>query len=219
MAKCIDLSLPVEGGSKYNVQFRQILAYEKNGAKVTGVNMSVHACTHIDAPLHVMGPDAAGIDAFPVDYFMGDAVLLDVPRTKNQPITAADLEKAGKHAKDGDIVLIRTGWLESMLGSSEYEESPYLTEDAAEWLVKLKARMAGYDFNEEYALRNLFKDPPMKSEDCYVHLTLLGNGVLNLEHLNNLSQISKPRFTLIALPLLLKGCEAAPCRVVAIEED
>ena len=136
----------------------------------------------------------------------------------NEPATGEDLIRAGKHAKDGDIVLIRTGWLEKTFGKDEFDESPYLTEDAAEWLVKLKAKIAGYDFNQEYALRGFRKGKPVKAEDCHIHLELLGNGVLNLEYLNNLPKISKPRLKLIALPLLLKGCEAAPCRVVAIED-
>jgi arylformamidase len=218
MLKYIDLSLPVDGGLHSNIEFRKILTYEKDGAQVTSFAMSAHTCTHLDAPLHVMGPDAASIDTFPVDYFIADAALLDIPRIRNQAITEVDLEKAGKHAKDGDIVLIRTGWIEKMLGREGFEESPYLTEDAAEWLIKLKARIAGYDFIQEYALRNFRKNHSVKPADCYVHLKLLGNGVLNLEHLNNLSKLSKPRFKLIALPILLKGCEAAPARVVAIED-
>ena len=218
MPKYIDLSLPVHERFDSNVRFQKVLTYENNGAQLTSLSLTAHSCTHLDAPLHVMGPDAAGIDAFPVEYFMGDAALLDIPKGMNEPVTEADLMRAGKHARDGDIVLIRTGWLEKKFGKDEFDESPYLTEDAAEWLVKLKAKIAGYDFNQEYALRGFRKGKPVKAEDCHIHLKLLGNGVLNLEYLNNLSKISKPRLKLIALPLLLKGCEAAPCRVVAIEE-
>jgi kynurenine formamidase len=218
MLKYIDLSLPVHGSFDSNVRFQEVLTYEKDGAKLTSLNMTAHTGTHVDAPLHVMGPDADSIDAFPVEYFMGDAALLDIPKGRNEPITEEDLNRAGKHAKDGDIILIRTGWLEKTFGQEEFEESPYLSEDAAEWLIKLKAKMAGYDFNQEYALRGFRKGNQVKAEDCYIHLKLLGNGVLNLEYLNNLSKISMPRLKLIALPLLLKGCEAAPCRVVAIED-
>lgn len=219
MPKHIDLSLPVHGSFDSNVHFQEVLTYAKDGAKLTGFSMTAHTGTHLDAPLHVMGSDAESIDTFPVDYFIGDAALLDIPRGKNQPITGDDLEKAGKHANDGDIIIIRTGWLEKTFGKKEFEESPYLTEDAADWLIKLKARIAGYDFNQEYALRDFRRGIQVKAEDCYVHLKLLGNGVLNLEYLNNLSKISRPRLKLIALPLLLKGCEAAPCRAVAIEEE
>ncbi len=51
-----------------------------------------------------------------------------------------------------------------------------------------------------------------------VHQKLLRNGVLNLEFVNNLSKISKPRVKVIALPMLLKDCDGAPARVVAVED-
>jgi kynurenine formamidase len=105
------------------VRFQEVLSYEIDGAKLTGISMTAHTGTHLDAPLHVMGPDAGSIDAFGVDYFLGDAALLDIPRGKNEPITGADLEKAGGHARDGDIVLIRTGWLEKTFGEEAFEES------------------------------------------------------------------------------------------------
>ena len=206
MPRYIDLTLPLNGIFKLNVQFHRVLTYEKNGVQLSNFTMSAHAGTHLDAPLHVMGPKARSIDLFPVDFFIGDAALLDIPRGKNEVITADHLEKAGKHAKDDDIVILRTGWLEEMLGQEEFHESPYLSEDAAEWLLQLKARIVGFDFIQEYNLRNFQKNLPFNPKDCYVHLKLLGNGILNLEHLNNLSKISKPRFKMIALPILLAKC-------------
>ena len=158
------------------------------------------------------------IDSFPVDYFIGEAAILDIPKGKSEPISVQEMQEAGQHAKDGDIVLIRTGWLEKMWGKEEFTDSPYLTEAAAEWLVRLKARIAGYDFVEDYIVREFSRKGHAKAEDFVVHQKLLRNGVLNLEFVNNLSKISKPRVKIIALPILLKDCDGAPARVVAIED-
>ena len=225
MAKYIDLTLPFDGLYRFGIEFRKDRTHEIDERQTTRYAISAHAFTHLDAPLHFVR-NGKSIDSFPVDYFIGDAVLLDLPRGENQAITADDMERAGGHAKNGDIVLIRTGWLEKMWNKPGFINSPYLTNDAAEWLVKLKARFAGYDFVEEYELRNLTakgsspdlypygdeagdqKNVPT-SKDFTVHRILLSNGVLNLEYLNNLSKITQPRMKLIALPIPLKDSDGA----------
>ena len=216
MVKYIDLSLPFDGKFRFKIDFKKDRSYEKDGRQSSSYNISAHAYTHLDAPIHMAGPDTKSITDFPVDYFIGEASLIDVPRGKNEPITGKDLETAGKHCKDGDIVLIRTGWLEKMWGKEEFIDSPFLTDDAAQWLVKLKARIAGYDFVQDYTARDFTRKGHVDSATLTVHLILLGNGVLNLENANNLSMIKVPRFQVFALPIKFQDIDGAPCRPVAV---
>jgi arylformamidase len=217
MPKYIDLTVPFDGSFRFKIDFKKDRTFEKDGRQSSSYSISAHAYTHLDAPLHMVKGGKA-IDAFPVDYFIGEAAILDIPKGKNEPITADDMKKAGTHAKDGDIVLIRTGWLEKMWGKDEFVESPYLTDDAAQWLVDLKAKIAGYDFIEDYIVRDFTRKGFAKTEDFTVHLILLRNEVLNLEYVNNLSKVTKPRVKLIALPILFKELDGSPSRVVALEE-
>ena len=53
-------------------------------------------------------------------------------------------------------------------------------------------------------------------ENYIVHRTLLGNGIIQVEHMANLGQIPTPRCQFIAFPLKLVGVEGSPCRAVAI---
>ena len=216
MPTYIDLSLAFDGKVRFKIDFTKDRSYEKDARQSTAYRISAHAYTHLDAPLHMAGPEAKPITDYPVDYFIGEASLRDVPRGKNEPISGKDLERAGKHCQDGDIVFIRTGWLERMWGKEGFDDSPYLTEDAAEWIVGLKARIAGYDFVEDYIVRDLIQKDPVPTEAFRVHLILLRNGVLNLEYANNLSKIEVPRFQVFALPIKLQGLDGAPCRPVAI---
>jgi len=216
MTQYIDLSLPFDGKFRYKIDFKKDRTYEKEGRQSSAYSISAHAFTHLDAPIHMAGPTTKSITDYPVDYFIGEASLIDVPRGKSEPITGKDLEAAGKHCKDGDIVFIRTGWLEKMWGKEEFIESPYLTDDAADWLVKLKARIAGYDFIEDFIVRDFTKKGHAPSEGFTVHLILLRNGVLNLEYANNLSKIKVPRFQVFALPIKLQDLDGAPCRPIAI---
>lgn len=216
MPKYIDLSLPFDGKFRFKIDFKKDRTYEKDGRQSSSYSISAHAYTHLDAPIHMAGSDAKSITDYSVDYFIGEASLIDVPRGKSEPINGKDLEAAGKHCKDGDIVFIRTGWLEKMWGKEEFIDSPYLTDDAAEWLVKLKARIAGYDFIEDYIVREFTRKGSAPSEGFTVHLILLRNGVLNLEYANNLSQIKVPRFQVFVLPIKLQDLDGAPCRPVAV---
>jgi kynurenine formamidase len=221
MPKYIDLSLTFDGkfgkfDKKFNIDFKKDRTYEQVGRQASSFTMSSHGHTHLDAPLHMAGPDTKTITDYPVDYFIGEASLINVPRGKNEPITGADLEAAGKHCRNDDIVIIRTGWVEKMFGKEEFIDSPYLTDDAAEWLVRLKARIVGYDFVHDYNARVFVRGGTVKTEDCTIHLILLRNGVLNLEFLNNLSKIEVPRFQIFALPIKLKDADGAPCRPVAV---
>ena len=216
MPKVVDLSLPFDGKVRFKIDFKKDRSYEQDARQSTSYRISAHAYTHLDAPLHMVGPEAKSITDYPVDYFVGAASLIDVPRGKNEPISGKDLAWAGRHCQDGDIVFIRTGWLEKMWGKEEFIDSPYLTEDAAEWLVGLKARIAGYDFVEDHIVRDLGRKEKVPTEAFVVHLTLLRNGVLNLEYAYNLSKVEAPRFTVYALPIKLQGLDGAPCRPVAV---
>lgn len=216
MPKYIDLSVAFDGKFRYKVGFEKYRTYGMDGRQATSYAISAHAYTHLDAPLHCAGLHTRSITDYPMDYFVEEASLIDVPRERNEPITGKDLTAAGKHCRDGDIVLIRTGWLEKMWGKEDFVDSPYLTDDAAEWLIDLKARIAGYDFIQEYVVRDLTRTGHAPSEAYTVHLTLLRNEVLNLECLNNLSRIEVPRFHVFALPIKLHGCDGAPCRPVAV---
>ncbi len=215
MTQYIDLSLPFDGKFRFKIDFKKDRTYEKDGRQSSAYSISAHAYTHLDAPLHMAGAKEKSITDYPVDYFIGEASLIDVPRGKNGTITGKDLENAGKHCKDGDIVYIRTGWLEKMWGKEEFIDSPYLTDDAAEWLVKLKARIAAYDFVEDYIVRDFTRKGHAPSEGFTVHLILLRNGVLNLEYAYNLSKIKVPRFKTFVLPIKLQDLDGAPCRAIA----
>jgi kynurenine formamidase len=52
-----------------------------------------------------------------------------------------------------------------------------------------------------------------------VHLTLLGQGILIMEHIANLETLPGPRFRFVGLPLRVKGATGSPIRAVAIFED
>ena len=102
-----------------------------------------HQGTHIDAPKHIYR-SGKSIDQFPVERFVGAGVALDMPKRAREPINSADLENARPEVQTGDIVLIHTGW-DRKFDGDDYNDNPYLVDDAAEWLIRKGVPMVGFD--------------------------------------------------------------------------
>lgn len=117
-----------------------------DGRTLRAYHGPLHAGTHTHAPSYIV-KGGKTIDQIPPDTFMGDTIVVDLKdKAPSTGITSEDFEKAtGGKIKEGDIVLIRTGWGEK-LGTREFlEEAPYLTMDGAEWLVSKKVKLVALD--------------------------------------------------------------------------
>jgi arylformamidase len=121
----------------------------------------------------------------------------------------------GKKEIKEKIVILHSGWIKEKWGAAElYGENPFLTQEAADWLVSQKIRAVGVDFpidNPDQTLLPLEKKFP-------IHRTFLKNGIPHIENLCNLELIDRDEFLLVALPLKLYRCNGAPARAVAIIE-
>ncbi|MBI4415886.1 MAG: cyclase family protein [Euryarchaeota archaeon] len=170
-----------------------------------------HTGTHVDAPWHYR-PEGKKLHELPVDRFVGPARLLDVrPAKRRERITAKKLEAAarrrGIELRGGDAVLLRTGW-EAKRGTDAYLfENPGLTKDGARWLVGKGVRLVGID------TANV--DLPT-AVDFPAHHTLLAADIPIIENVANLGAIPHPSFTLVALPLRLRGATGSPIRAIAL---
>ena len=119
--------------------------HSQHGVLAWRFTTSLHTGTHMIAPIHLIqrGKDLAAVD--PIRFF-GNGIVLDLPKKNWEVITAADLEKAGKNVKEGDIIAICTGWHHNYSDGLEYYgEAPGLSKDAAEWLVAKKPKMVMID--------------------------------------------------------------------------
>ena len=94
-----------------------------------------------------------------------------------------------------------------------YKEHPYLSEEAAAWLVRRGVKLLGMDSPTPDDPRS----GPNNPQDSPNHQILLGAGVILVEYLCNLSALTQSEVELIVLPLKLKGADGSPVRCVAIE--
>ncbi len=85
--------------------------------QVSSVHQSLHTGAHIDSPLHVFA-DGITTAEISLDQVMGEAIVVDLSFAgTNHKITIDDLKRGGAdQVKKGDIVLLRTGWTDTMYG-------------------------------------------------------------------------------------------------------
>jgi len=220
MPKYIDLTLDLyEGMPVFPVawyprpEFKAVLTpdVDPSGRTASQALLFMHAGTHADAPKHFFGDRTSEtIDRVPLEVLCGSATVIDMfEKVGGGPITAGDLAGKVPAPRRGDRVIIRTGFTTRFWGHPDYfEASPYLTEDAARWLVDQGYVLVAIDFQTDR-----FGDPAFP-----VHKTLLGNGVIIVEYLTNVEAISRHDVDLYVLPLKFRGLEASPARVVVVEE-
>lgn len=167
------------------------------------IEMVSNTGTYIDCPFHRFenGKDLSevGLECF-VDL---DAVVISVPFTETLTIT-------DEHLKNYEIrnraVLIHTGWDKHWNTEKYYENHPYLTKEAAEYLRDCNVKLVGIDSHN--IDNTVGKSRP-------VHTTLLGAEILIVEHLCNLYLLPKDGFTFSAIPPKFKGVGTFPVRAMA----
>jgi kynurenine formamidase len=182
---------------------------EGHPLNISELKVATHAGTHVDAPWHFVA-NGRTIDQIPLEDLRGSAVVVPIDRRAREPIPAADLEHSPEPVRPGDIVVLATGW-GARFESPEYEEHPYVSEEAAQWLVDRRVKMLGLDLIT-VDLPQAMRPTPFGYP---VHHLLLGNNVLIIENLTNLDDLRGRRVTLYAFPLAIRGADGAQARVVA----
>ena len=100
--------------------------------------------------------------------------------------------------------------------SREYwSDAPYVGEQAAIWLAEQPIKAVGFDFPQDYVIRDIPQRHP-RPEEMPTHHHILRKGIYLIEYLCNLKRIEKRRFILSAAPLKVRSAEGAPTRALAI---
>lgn len=202
--KYVDLSYEIKNGmpvypGDIEVDLKKVNNYEEDGVNCHTLLSNMHAGTHIDCPMHMVS-DERYISELDLDRFIGNAVLLDVRGERLIDIK----DEYYKDIKEGDIVLLYTGW-ESKYGSVEYYENhPIVSDKFAEFLVQKKIKILGIDM------------PSPDGNSFSIHKILLGNNICILENLTNLNKLLYVEdLQVFAQPLKIRA-EASLVRAVAV---
>ena len=189
-----------------------------NRAMISVLSILVHNGTHIDAPRHMV-EKGIPIDQMPVSQFVKEGVLITLPgKGPNSMVTVKEVAESGIEIRPNTIVMINTGWTDKMWGKPGFwEQMPYLERGVAEYVANKGAAGLAIDvFPEKPLWRGVKLDPG----EVWIanHLALMQKNLPLIQFVTNLSQIGNGRFTVVAMPLAIKGGDASPVRVIALVE-
>jgi kynurenine formamidase len=205
--------------------------------------MGGHTGTHLDAKAHVArnnritdnvdisdlqdyqtGVKVMGIDTTPPVVKRG--ILLDIPASLNLDVLphgfgiaenemARAATKEGVEVEEGDVVLIRTGWMRFWDDRSKFlsveNGVPGVVEEGARFLARKKISFTGSD-TAAYD-----KVPPHHLPSHVILLVENGIQIMEMLNLEDLSQARVYEFLFIALPLKIRGGLGSPIRPIAIK--
>lgn len=169
--------------------------------QIAKIEMVGNTGTYLDCPFHryADGKDFSmiGLEAF-VDL---PTVVVRVPYQKTQAIDYQHFMDLNLKDK---AVLVHTGWAEHWQSEQYFENHPFLTQVAAEFLAEAGVKLVGIDSHNIDDTRSNARP---------VHSTLLDKGILIVEHLCNLEQIpDNQTITFTATPPKFKGVGTFPVR-------
>jgi kynurenine formamidase len=168
---------------------------------IARVSMVGNTGTYLDVPFHRF-PDGADLAAIPLERLA--ALPCTVVRVPG--VAVIDEESFGGVDVEGRAVLVHTGWSDRWGTDAYFDPHPHLTRGAAELLVRAGAVLVGID--------------AVNVDDTSggarpVHSTLLGGGVLVVEHLSGLDAVPADGALFYAVPLKLAGVGSFSVRAFA----
>jgi len=218
MSKILDLTLELhEGMPTYpsawhpTVDIHQIGRIEMEHRRSYSVTLGTHTGTHMDSPAHMVA-DGITIDQIPLETIVGEAKVLDFSnKGRGDKITVEDLKNCGVTFEKGDRLLLKTGWYKEWGSNAYYDKWPWVTAEAAHYLVDSGVIFIAMDIPSP--------DDP-QSDTGYgkpspIHDIFLQNGVIMVEYLNRTLEITASTIKLTALPLKVRGADGFPSRVIA----
>lgn len=186
-----------------DVSVTRVVHTYKDGCNVSALEMGTHSGTHVDLPMHYFdeGLDAASAT---LDLFCGECFTIEEPYSLGQGIEIDHLDLSG--IKQGDILIIRTGWEETAGSKAFFEQFPYFSESCAKKLVELGVKAVGTDLPSV--------DGP--STGGAAHNIILSKGIMIIEALVNLKPLVGKRCYISAVPLKIRNGDGSPVRAYAI---
>jgi arylformamidase len=167
------------------------------------IEMVANTGTYVDCPFHRYA-DGDDLSQVALERFANlEGVVVKFDDSKSLAITKEYFEGLDVRGK---AVLVFTSWARHWQTDQYFENHPFLTKEAAEYLRDQKVALVGIDSHN-------IDDTRTKSRPA--HTVLLGAGILIVEHMCNLDQLPPNNFRFNAVPPKFKGVGTFPVRAYA----
>ncbi len=178
--------------------------YEDAEFQIGKIEMISNTGTYIDCPFHRY-KDGKDISETSLEKFANIPGVVVTAHHKN------GIEIGVDYFKNIEVldkaVLVHTSWSDLWQTDAYFENHPFLTEDAAKYLRDQGARLVGIDS---------YNIDDTRTKRRPVHSVLLGEEILIVEHLCNISSIPhSTKFSFNAVPPKIISLGAYPVRAYA----
>jgi kynurenine formamidase len=170
---------------------------------IAKIEMVANTGTYIDCPFHRFA-DGRDFSQIGIEQLADiDAIVV---RAERRDSLAIGVEYFRGLEIRNRAVLVHTGWDRHWNTQAYLGEHPFLTEEAAAYLLECGVKLVGIDSMNIDDTRGNARP---------VHSGLLGAGILIAEHLCNLSALPDEGFAFSAIPPRFKGVGTFPVRAMA----
>lgn len=189
-------------------------------ATVGILQASLHAGTHVDAPMHFV-PGRAGVDSLDPLALAGSAVVQDIASGQDwRRIGAEDVltweAETGESIGTDDVGQLRTGHAShrrDLPEGTKYMTAPwpYVSLAAADLFVERRVRAPGVECPDP----DKVDQRELAAATFETHKRLLGANIPIIKNLANLDRLTAIRVDFLALALPIRGPSGSPVRALA----
>jgi len=185
----------------------QATTIEADGFAEKLLRLYSHTGTHVDAPAHMIAGGLT-LDILGVEAFAGSACVVDAPGPGK--ITLGALLARSDEIVKADFVLFRTRWSRYWGSPRYFVDFPVLDQEAALWLAGRGLKGVGFD---------AISADPVGSAGFENHMALFRAGMVIVENLRGLEELTPGDFIFSCMPLAIAGGDGSPVRAVAIYQQ
>lgn len=159
-AQMYDMSVPfsVRSPQWANYEPLSVKYHKRVGGQYFGMgrnnaicNASIHLATHMDGEVHFY-PKGRTIGQVPLEEWVGPGVIADISgMVSNSSVYTPEMIEKVVDIREGDILVIKTGWCRLGWNSPDSDEFRYMIKhpgpspDFAEWAARKKIKWIGVD--------------------------------------------------------------------------
>lgn len=156
MKKMYDLSQPLDQNCSFwpfypPFEVKYIKRKAEHGVNAQYIMTSNHMGTHLDAPRHFV-TNGRTIDEIPIEWLWGPGVIVDLSDALDElDIFTPDMIEERAEVREGDILLIHTGWHKYAQYGEQPDEEKYIHRhpgphhSIVDWLIDKKIKIWGVD--------------------------------------------------------------------------
>jgi arylformamidase len=212
--RVVDLTHKIHTGMmRFNADWHIRAEIRKNGdiasvgRNTSEIIIGSHTGTHIDAARHFIA-DGEAIDNIPLSKLIGAVQVSDFSHLpRDYALKVHDIQSLAISER----VIFNFGWAKYWESDNFYKLYPHFSAEAAQYLVDSGVRLLGMDTPSP----DDSKIELLSAEDSKIHKLFLSQGVILIEYLTNLDELSGSGWHICALPLPISGGDGSPARVCA----